>query len=479
MNQTIKQLSLKLRKKEISAVELTKEYLANITKYSNLNAFITITAELALKQAAAADNIMLNNNNSLLGIPYAHKDIFCTKGVRTTAGSKMLDNFIPQYNATINNKLNKAGAVMIGKTNMDEFAMGSSNENSFYGSSLNPWDTHKIPGGSSGGSAVAVISNLAVFASATDTGGSIRQPASMCGVTGIKPTYGSISRYGMIAYASSLDQAGIMAKSSEDCAIVLNTITGFDDKDSTSIQQNDIDYTATLEDNINGLKIGIPDEYFTDGLDNGVATKITAAIAEFEKLGAIISKVSLPNLSASIPAYYIIAPCEASSNLSRFDGVRYGYRAKDPIDLEDLYVRSRSEGFGAEVKKRIMVGTYALSEGYYDAYYLKAQKVRSLIANDFAAVFKKVDVIMGPVAPTTAWNLTEIKDSVSMYLSDIYTLSVNLAGLPAMSIPAGLTNNMPVGLHIIANHFCENKLLNIAHKFQQNTDFHILTPKDL
>lgn len=469
--QTIKKLSSDLRNKKISSVELTTDYLAKI-KASKLNAFITITEDLALKQAKIADEKLAKSDNLLCGIPYAQKDIFCNLGVKTTAGSKMLDNFIAPYDATISEKLNNAGGVMLGKANMDEFAMGSSNENSFYGAAKSPWGKNKIPGGSSGGSAIAVASDLSVFATGTDTGGSIRQPASMCGITGLKPTYGRVSRYGMIAYASSLDQAGAMAKTAEDCGIILNNIAGFDGKDSTSNRKPVIDWTKNLDKDIRGLIVGVPKEYFADGLDDKVSKQVQNAIQQYEKMGAIIKQVSLPNLKASIPAYYIIAPCEASSNLSRFDGVRYGYRSDNTKNLEDLYRRSRTEGFGNEVKRRIMIGTYALSEGYYDAYYLKAQKVRRLIANDFSNIFKTVDMILGPVSPTSAWDIGSVKDPTQMYLADIYTLGVNLAGLPAMSIPCGFADNMPVGLQLIGNHWSEEKLLNVAHKFQQTTDFH-------
>ena len=426
-----------------------------------------------MAQAKIADKNL--GDNLLAGIPYAHKDLFNTKNIRTTAGSKILENFISPYNSTVSQKL--TGAVMLGKANLDEFAMGSSNESSFYGLVKNPWDISKIPGGSSGGSAVAVSADLCVFATGTDTGGSIRQPAAMCGITGLKPTYGRVSRYGIVAYASSLDQAGPMAKTAEDCAIILEQIAGFDAKDSTSIDLPVKNYSSNLDKDISGLKIGVPREYFTEGLNSGVAKQVMNAIKEYEKLGAIIVDISLPNLADTIPSYYIIAPCEASSNLARYDGVRYGYRTKDPKDLEDLYVRSRTEGFGDEVKRRIMIGTYALSEGYYDAYYLQASRVRRQIANTFNQVLNEVDVIMGPVSPNTAWDIGSIKEGPEMYLADIYTLGVNLAGLPAMSIPCGFSNNMPVGLQIIGNTFAEEKLLNIAHKFQQVTDFHTKQPE--
>jgi len=477
-NQTISQLAQSLRAKEFSAVELTKYYLERINN-SDLNAFISVTDELALNQAQVADDkIAKGDSNLLTGIPYAHKDVFCTNGVKTSAGSKMLDNFISPYDATVSEKLNANNLVMLGKANMDEFAMGSSNENSYYGVVKNPWDKNKIPGGSSGGSAAAVAGGLSVFATGTDTGGSIRQPSSLCGITGLKPTYGRISRFGMIAYASSLDQAGPITKTAEDAAIVLNAMAGFDERDSTSAEQNVSDYTANLDDSIKGLTIGLPKEFFSDGLDSEVEVQIMAAIKEFEAMGAKVKEISLPNSKYAIPTYYIVAPCECSSNLSRMDGVRFGHRCEDPKDLEDLYLRSRSEGFGDEVKRRIMIGAYALSAGYYDAYYLKAQKTRHLITDDFKSAFKDVDVIMGPVSPTTAWDLGSIKDPVSMYLADIYTLSANLAGLPGMSIPAGFAQNMPVGLQLIGNYWSESKLLNIAHKFQQQTNWHEKSPKE-
>jgi aspartyl-tRNA(Asn)/glutamyl-tRNA(Gln) amidotransferase subunit A len=473
---TIAELTQGLKNKEFSSVELTQHYLDRINT-SDLNAFITITDEIALQQAQTADAQIAKGKASILtGIPYAHKDIFCTNGVKTSAASKMLDNFISPYDATVSHKLNQSGLVMLGKTNMDEFAMGSSNENSFYGAVKNPWDKNKAPGGSSGGSAAAVADGLSSFATGTDTGGSIRQPASLCGITGLKPTYGRVSRYGMIAYASSLDQAGPLTKTAEDAAMVLNTMAGFDEKDSTSVDREVPDYTQNLNDSIKGLTIGLPKEFFADGLDDGVATAIMAAVKEFEALGASVKEISLPNSKYAIPTYYIVAPCECSSNLSRMDGVRFGHRCDNPKDLEDLYLRSRTEGFGEEVKRRIMIGTYALSAGYYDAYYLKAQKTRHLISDDFKQAFEKVDVIMGPVSPTTAFDLGSFKDPVSMYLADIYTLSANLAGLPGMSIPAGFSQKMPVGLQLIGNYWSESKLLNIAHQFQQVTNHHTQTP---
>jgi aspartyl-tRNA(Asn)/glutamyl-tRNA(Gln) amidotransferase subunit A len=476
---SVAELSKSLKNKEFSSVELTQHYLDRINR-SDLNAFITVTDELALSQARAADAKLANGSGSVLtGIPFAHKDIFCTKGVKTSAGSKILDPFISPYDATLSHKLNIENMVMLGKTNMDEFAMGSSNENSFYGPVKNPWNKKMVPGGSSGGSAAAVAGRLSPFATGTDTGGSIRQPSSLCGITGIKPTYGRVSRYGMIAYASSLDQAGPMTQTVEDAALVLNAIAGFDEKDSTSALRDVPDYTKSLRDSIKGLKIGIPKEFFSDGLDSSVEKVITESMKEFEAMGAELQQISLPNSAYAIPTYYIVAPCECSSNLSRLDGVRYGYRCKDPKDLNDLYLRSRSEGFGDEVKRRIMIGTYALSTGYYDAYYLKAQKVRQLISEDFKKAFQNVDIIMGPVSPTTAFELGSIKDPVSMYLADIYTLSANLAGLPGMSIPAGFSNNLPVGLQMIGNYWSEEVLLNAAHQFQTQTDWHSVLPENI
>jgi len=474
---SLKELQKGLSNKDFSSVELTSHFIKRVQN-SELNAFITVTDDLALEQAKKADSIIASGKmNDLTGIPYAHKDIFCTLGVKTSAGSKILDPFISPYDATVSEKLNDSHAVMLGKANMDELAMGSGNENSFYGPVKNPWDLSKVPGGSSGGSAAAVAAKLTPFSTGTDTGGSIRQPASLCGITGLKPTYGRISRYGMIAYASSLDQAGPMTQTAEDAAIVLKTIAGFDKRDSTSADKTVPDYEKSLNNSLKGLKIGIPQEYFSEGLDDGIKQNILNAIKEFESLGATLKEVSLPHAKYAIPAYYIIAPCECSSNLSRLDGVRYGYRCESPKDLSDLYIRSRSEGFGDEVKRRIMIGSFALSAGYYDAYYLKALKSRRLISNDFKEVFKEVDVIMGPVSPSTAWDIGSKKDPVSNYLSDIYTLSVNLAGLPAMSIPAGMSDNMPVGLHIIGNYWNEERLLNIAHQFQNQTDWHKKSPK--
>ncbi len=479
ITKSLTELSAGLKAGDFSSVELTQYYLDRIAKYdADLNAFITVTEEQALAGAKSADEqIAAGSAGALTGIPMAHKDLFCTDGVRTSCASKMLDNFIAPYNATVVEKLNAAGMPMLGKTNMDEFAMGSSNENSYYGAAKNPWDLERVPGGSSGGSAVAVAARLAPVATGTDTGGSIRQPASLTGITGIKPTYGRVSRFGMIAYASSLDQGGIFGTSASDCAMVLETMSGFDPKDSTSVECDVPNMSASLNDSLKGLKIGLPKEFFGEGLDAGVAKVVEDAIEEYKKLGADIVEISLPNTHLAIPSYYVIAPAEASSNLSRFDGVRYGYRCDDPVDLTDMYMRSRGEGFGTEVKRRIMAGTYALSAGYYDAYYLKAQKIRRLISNDFKEAFTKVDVIMGPVAPETAFKIGEKSDDpISMYMSDIYTLSLNLAGLPGMSVPAGTANNMPVGLQIIGNAFEEAKLLNVAHQYQQTTDWHKAVP---
>ncbi|MEE2729287.1 MAG: Asp-tRNA(Asn)/Glu-tRNA(Gln) amidotransferase subunit GatA [Pseudomonadota bacterium] len=476
---TLKALSNALAAGEVSSLELTRHFLDRIKQLDpGVNSFITVTEELALTQARAADaQRAAGNATALTGVPIAHKDIFCTQGVKTSCASKMLDNFIAPYNATVVEKMNDAGIVTLGKTNMDEFAMGSSNETSFYGPVKNPWNTDCVPGGSSGGSAAAVAARLAPAATGTDTGGSIRQPASLCGITGLKPTYGRVSRWGMIAFASSLDQAGPMTQTAEDAALLMNAMAGFDPKDSTSTDIEVPDYTADLDKPLDGLRIGLPKQFFEDGLDAGVGQVVQEAIALYEKLGATLVDIELPNTHLSIPAYYVVAPAEASSNLSRFDGVRFGYRCKDPADLEDLYKRSRGEGFGEEVKRRIMIGTYALSAGYYDAYYLKAQKVRRLIKNDFDEAFKNVDVIMGPTSPNAGFKLGEkASDPVSMYLSDIYTISVNMAGLPGISIPAGLSNSLPVGLQIIGNYFDEARLLNVAHRYQQETDWHAQLP---
>jgi len=476
---TIAELAKGLQAKEFSSVELTQGYLDRIKRLDpTLNSYITVVEDGAIAQAKAADARIANGDAvPMTGIPLAQKDIFCTNGVRTSCGSKMLDNFIAPYDATVIDRFNQAGTVMLGKTNMDEFAMGSSNETSFYGPVKNPWDTRAVPGGSSGGSAACVAARLAAGATGTDTGGSIRQPAALCGITGIKPTYGRVSRYGMIAFASSLDQAGTMTQTAEDSAMMLNVMAGFDERDSTSLDKPVPDYTAKLNDDLKGLKIGLPKEYFAEGLDSDVAKTVEAAIEEYKKLGAEIVDISLPNSSLSVPAYYVVAPAECSSNLSRFDGVRFGYRCEGPKDLEDLYKRSRGEGFGPEVKRRIMVGAYALSAGYYDAYYLKAQKIRRLISDDFKHAFTKVDVIMAPTTPTVAFHIGEkVDDPITMYLSDINTIAVNLAGLPGMSIPAGFSHGLPVGLQIIGNYFEESRLLNVAHQYQQVTDWHTQMP---
>jgi aspartyl-tRNA(Asn)/glutamyl-tRNA(Gln) amidotransferase subunit A len=477
---TLAELSRALKQREFSSVELTRAYLQRIERHNPaLNAYITVTAERALAQARAADaRLAKGPGGALTGIPIAQKDIFCTKGVKTSCGSRMLDNFIAPYDATTVERFDAAGAVMLGKTNMDEFAMGSSNETSFYGPVKNPWNLAAVPGGSSGGSAAAVAARLAPAATGTDTGGSIRQPAALCNLTGLKPTYGRVSRYGMIAFASSLDQGGPMARSAEDCALLLQVMAGFDPRDSTSVDRPVPDYSAVLNESIKGLRIGLPKEYFAEGLDANVAAAINTAVKEYEKLGATVKEISLPNTHLAVPTYYVIAPAECSSNLSRFDGVRFGYRCKDPRDLEDLYKRSRGEGFGAEVQRRIMIGTYVLSAGYYDAYYLKAQRLRRLISDDFKKAFAEVDVVMGPTSPTPAFNLGEkTGDPVTMYLSDIYTIAANLAGLPAASIPAGFVGKRPVGLQIIGNYFDEARLLNVAHQYQRITNWHQRVPK--
>ena len=479
-NKTVAELSAALRRKEIPSVELTRVFLERINKYKDLNAFITVDPERSLAQAKAADaRIARGQAGALTGVPIAQKDIFCADGWLTTCGSKILSNFTAPYDATIIEKFNKAGSVCLGKTNMDEFAMGSSSETSYYGVVKNPWGTDKVPGGSSGGSAAAVAARLAPAATGTDTGGSIRQPASLTSLTGLKPSYGRVSRYGMIAFASSLDQGGPMCRTAEDCALLLNTMAGFDPRDSTSVDEPVPDYTKSLGQEIKGLRIGLPKEYFSAGLSQDVAQVIQAAIGEFKKLGAQIVEISLPNSRLAIPCYYVLAPAEASSNLSRFDGARYGYRAKDYTDPLDMYCKTRAEGFGAEVKRRIMIGTYALSAGYYDAYYLKAQQLRRLIAQDFERAFQSCDVIMGPTSPTTAFKIGEKSDDpVAMYLSDIYTISVNLAGLPGMSIPAGFApDGLPVGLQLVGRYFDEARLLNVAHRYQQATDWHKRIPK--
>jgi aspartyl-tRNA(Asn)/glutamyl-tRNA(Gln) amidotransferase subunit A len=478
---SIRQLSEGLRNKAFSSEELTRHFLDRIAQHdSEYNSFVTVTEELAINQAKAADAQLASNANPLCGVPIAHKDIFCTQGVRTACGSKMLDNFIPPYDATVVENFKTAGAVMLGKVNMDEFAMGSSNETSYYGPVKNPWDVRCVPGGSSGGSAASVAAMLAPGATATDTGGSIRQPASHCNLTGIKPTYGRASRFGMIAFASSLDQAGVLARSADDAAIMLNALLSYDPKDSTSVQAGAEDFTASLADSVEGTTIGVPKEYFGDGLHVEVAAHVQEAIDTYEKLGAKIKEISLPHSHLAVPAYYVIAPAECSANLSRLDGVRYGHRCDNPKDLQDLYKRSRSEGFGDEVKRRILVGTYALSAGYFDAYYNKAQQVRRLIKQDFDDAFKDVDVIMGPTCAAPAFKFgAKGKDPVAMYLEDIYTIATNLAGLPGLSIPCGLVENKPVGLQLIGPTMGEARLLNLAHQFQLNSDFHTQTPPGL
>ena len=483
IDSSLKQLSQALAAKRISSVELTQLFVDRIERLNPaLNAFVTVDAEKSLKYARAADaRIAAGTAGLLTGIPIAQKDIFCADGWRTTCGSKMLANFVSPYDATVIHKMeSEAGLVSLGKTNMDEFAMGSSSETSFFGPVRNPWDRQRVPGGSSGGSAAAVAARLAPAATGTDTGGSIRQPAALCNLTGLKPTYGVVSRYGMIAFASSLDQGGPMAKSAEDCALLLNTMAGFDERDSTSLDRPPEDYARDLEKPLAGLRIGLPKEFFGEGCDVDVMAAVQAALDEYRKLGATIVEVSLPNSHLSVAAYYVIAPAEASSNLSRFDGVRYGYRAPEYGNLEDMYQKTRAQGFGAEVKRRILIGTYVLSHGYYDAYYLQAQRIRRLIANDFVEAFKQCDVIMSPTSPTTAFKLGEkAADPVRMYLSDIYTIAVNLAGLPGMSIPCGFADGLPVGLQLIGNYFAEAQLLNVAHRYQQASDWHLRRPDGL
>ncbi len=486
---SVTELSAMLQAGEVSSVELTQYFLERIKNNDDrLNSFITVCEDDALAQAKASDELLKAGNAPVLtGVPIAHKDIFCTNGVKTSCGSRMLDNFISPYDATVVSNMRKAGVVMLGKTNMDEFAMGSSNETSFYGAVKNPWNLKAVPGGSSGGSAAAVSARLAPASTGTDTGGSIRQPAAFCGITGLKPTYGRVSRFGMIAFASSLDQAGPMGQSASDCALLLNAMAGFDEKDSTSIEKSVPDYSADLDKPLDGLRIGLPKEYFSHsegGMNSGVEAVIKAALEQYKSMGAELIEIELPNSGISVPVYYVVAPAECSTNLSRFDGVRYGYRCENPKDLNDMYTRSRGEAFGAEVQRRIMVGTYALSSGYYDAYYLKAQQLRHLISDDFVKAYEKVDVIMAPVTPDTAFNIGEkTDDPISMYLSDIYTIAVNLAGIPAMSIPVGFADSssgesMPVGMQIIGNHFEEVKLLNVAHQYQQQTDWHKQMPEE-
>jgi len=477
---TLAELSRLLQKRALSSVELTQDCLSRAERLNGeLNCFISLFPEHALEQARRADQRLAQGDSGpLTGIPIAHKDIFCARGFKTSCGSKMLDNFIAPYDATVVSKLDAAGCVMLGKTNMDEFAMGSSNETSFYGPVKNPWDASRVPGGSSGGSACAVSARLAPAATATDTGGSIRQPAALCGVTGLKPTYGRVSRYGMIAFASSLDQGGVLARTAEDAALLLAAMAGFDERDATSADAAVDDYPAQLGRSLKGLKIGVPAEYFSGAPDQPVADAVNAALALLEQVGASLIDISLPNTPLAIPVYYVIAPAECSSNLSRFDGVRFGHRCAAPRDINDLFRRSRGEGFGAEVKRRIMIGAYVLSAGYYDAYYLKAQQTRRLLRDEFARALERVDVIATPTAPSVAFPLGErLADPISMYLSDIYTASVNLAGLPAVSVPAGFSDGLPVGLQIIGNYFREAQVLNVAHQYQQATDWHQRAPE--
>ncbi len=474
-DKTVTELAAGLRSREYSAAELTRHFLERIKAHNTrYNAFITVNEAGAMAAAAVADERLAGSEaEPLTGIPVAHKDIFCTAGLRTSCGSRMLDNFVPPYDATVIKRFNASGAVNLGKTNMDEFAMGSSNENSYYGAVKNPWDERAVPGGSSGGSAAAIAAGMAPAATGTDTGGSIRQPAAFCGLTGLKPTYGRVSRLGMVAYASSLDQGGPMARTAADCALLLNVMAGHDPADSTSATEPVENYSAALEKPLDGLRVGLPREYFGEGLDSVTQQCTRDALAELEKLGASLHDISLPHSNLTIPAYYIIAPAEASTNLSRYDGVRYGHRCDDPTDLHDLYTRTREEGFGDEVKRRILVGTYALSAGYYDAYYKKAQQARRLIRQDFLEAFSNVDIIAGPTTPGPAFDLgSKTDDPVAMYLEDVYTLAVNLAGLPGISLPAGFANQRPLGLQLIGPHFGESRLLNVAHRFQQQTDWH-------
>ena len=477
---SVSDLSDALRRKQFSSVELTRHFLDRIATHDEfLNAFITVTEDIALAEASRADQRRrAGEEHPLLGIPIAHKDIFCTRGVRTSCGSRMLDSFIAPYDATVVERFRASGAVMLGKTNMDEFAMGSSNQTSWYGPVNNPWRLDCVPGGSSGGSAAAVAAGLAPVATGTETGGSIRQPAALTGLTGLKPTYGRVSRFGMVAFASSLDQAGILARSAEDIALSLGVLAGHDPKDSTSVNRPVDDYPAALISDLSGLRIGVVKEQFGDGLDTEVGMLVQDAILDLERLGATVVDVSLPNSALSIPVYYVVAPAEASSNLSRYDGIRFGHRAMHPVDIEDLYKRSRSEGFGSEVKRRIMIGTYVLSAGYYDAYYLKAQRVRRLICADFDRAFEQVDLIAGPTSPFTAFPIGEkMDDPVAMYMCDTYTSGINLAGLPALSTPAGFARGLPVGMHLMGNHFSEAMLLAVAHQYQRMTEWHTQRPE--
>ena len=483
MNKTIKQLSALLAAGKASSVELCQDYLTRIQeKNTSINAFISVDADKTLAEARAADTIRAASQAGLLtGVPIAHKDIFCAEGWLTTCGSKMLSNFVSPYDAHVIEQFKAAGMPCLGKTNMDEFAMGSSNETSFYGPVRNPWDTARVPGGSSGGSAACVAARMAPAATGTDTGGSIRQPAALCGITGLKPTYGIVSRYGMIAFASSLDQGGPMAQTAEDCGLLLNVMAGFDTRDSTSLERPKEDYTRSLNQPLAGLKIGLPREFFGPGLVGDTAKAVESAIAELRKLGAETVEVGLPNSGLSVAAYYVLAPAEASSNLSRFDGVRYGYRTPEYGDLSDMYEKTRAEGFGSEVKRRIMIGAYVLSHGYYDAYYIQAQRLRRLIANDFTSAFQQCDVILSPTAPSTAFKLGEkTADPVEMYLSDIYTIAVNLAGLPGMSLPCGFdAQGLPIGMQLIGNYFDEARMLNVAHQYQLATDWHARAPQGI
>jgi aspartyl-tRNA(Asn)/glutamyl-tRNA(Gln) amidotransferase subunit A len=477
---SLSELAAGLRARRFSSVELARAFLERIDRHQGtLNAFISVTREQALREAEAADAALAaGSGGALTGVPIAHKDLFCTRGVRTSCGSRMLDNFVSPYDATVVAKLKGAGAVMIGKTNMDEFAMGSSNETSYYGVVRNPWNTALVPGGSSGGSAAAVAARLVPGATATDTGGSIRQPAALCGITGMKPTYGRVSRYGMVAFASSLDQGGVLAASAADAALMLREMAGFDAHDSTSVDREVPDYVAELAQPLAGLKIGLLKEFFDKGLDPENERRVREALAVYEKLGARLTEVSLPYLPLSVPVYYVVAPAECSSNLARYDGVRYGHRCENPRDLQDLYRRSRGEGFGAEVKRRIMTGTYVLSAGYYDAYYIKAQRVRSLINQDFIRAFKEVDVLIGPTTPTPAFEIgAKTSDPITMYLNDIYTIGANLAGLPAISVPCGFVRDLPVGLQIVGPHFSEARVLAVAHAFQRESEWHKRIPQ--
>jgi aspartyl-tRNA(Asn)/glutamyl-tRNA(Gln) amidotransferase subunit A len=479
-SQTLTELSSALQQRKFSATELARSLLERISAAQPvLNAFITVESEPALAAAAAADRLLAAGGAPpLTGVPIAHKDLFCAAGSRTTCGSRMLANFVSPYDATVVARLRAAGAVVLGKTNMDEFAMGSSNETSFFGPVRNPWDPARVPGGSSGGSAAAVAARLVAAATGTDTGGSIRQPAALCGVTGVKPTYGRVSRYGLVAFASSLDQAGVIARSAEDCAVLLGVMAGFDPRDSTSVDMPVPDYRAALDRPLRGLRVGLLKEFFEQGLDPEVEASLRSALEVLRGQGALLREVSLPSLPLSVPTYYVVAPAECSSNLARYDGVRFGHRCENPRDLKDLYERSRGEGFGAEVKRRVMTGTYVLSAGYYDAYYLKAQRVRALIADDFRRAFAEVDVLISPTTPTPAFEIgAKMNDPVTMYLNDIYTIGANLAGLPAVSVPCGFVGGLPVGMQIIGAHFAEERLLNVAHRYQRETDWHQRAPE--